>query len=153
LGEDQFDEPIDLLYRETLRKNGSSSITSINLLLQDERLLSIAQQLYIKTQENENVKKHFARAVEEALQNKEALWEWQLACKAINRTLHHKVKEFAQNTPDLSKSDLKQIHMLAHFAFQQNKYIVEKHICEQNKKEHTHRWFIAHNYKQYCEQF
>lgn len=147
LGEDHFDDPIDLLYRETLRKNGSPSITSINLLLQDERLLPIAQQLYCATQENENVKKHFARAIQEALENKEALWEWQLACKAINRTLHHKVKEFAQNAPDISKSDLQKIYSLTHFAFQQNKYIVEKHICEQNNREHIHRWFIAHDYK------
>ncbi len=147
LGEHQFNEPIDRLYRETLRKNGSTSIASINLLLENKHLLSIAQQLYCATQKDKDVKKYFAKAVEKTLENREALWEWQDACKNINRVLHQKVKELKQTPAELSKSDLQKIYALSHFAFQQNKYIVEKHICEQNQREHTHRWFIRHDYK------
>jgi hypothetical protein len=145
LGEDQFIEQIDFAYREASRRK-KLPITSLNVISQDQRLLLMGQQLYLATQENEHVKESFAKAIKSS-QNREALWEWQVACNAINKTLKEKIRELAQTTPDISTSDLQAIYSLTHFAFQQSKYIVEKHICEQNNREHMHRWFIIHDYK------
>lgn len=145
LGKDHFNEHMEDLFRDILRKK-ALPITSLSLLTQDQELLSKAQQLYDETKSCSIVKEHFAKARESSLQG-EALWEWQVACCTINKTLQNKIRKYILSNTDLKKSEIEQIILLAHFAFQQNKYIIEKHICEQSQREHIYRWFVAHNYK------
>lgn len=145
LGKDPFNEHMEDLFRDLSRKK-SLPATSLAILAQDQRLLVMAQQLYDETKNSSVVQNNFAKARASSFHG-EALWEWQTACCAVNKTLRLKIKEYRHSNTDLNKSDIEQILLLTHFAFQQNKYLIEKQLCQQNNREHIHRWFIAHNHK------
>lgn len=145
LGNDAFNEHMEDLFRDVSRKK-SLPITSLAFLVQDQNLLKTACHVYDETKQDPVVQKAFTIA-KNASFNGCALWEWQTACHTVNKTLQEKIREFNLHNANMKKSDLELIMLLAHFAFQQNKYIIEQQICKKLNREHTHRWFSIHKHK------
>lgn len=170
LGEHPFNETIEFLHHRMLRNKSLSVDNNLNLMIKNEKLLARAQQLYLEVQQDPVVNKKFVQAAK-ASQTGEALYEWQDACHAVNKRLHQKTKELQQieeqkieaefiklkqlsteiteaefkklqeTDKKIIKAELRDIYLLAHFAFQQSKHIIEETNCEKTKHKRPHKWF------------